>query len=307
MNAITLENLSKSFGFLRRKRVQAVKNLTLEIESGQVYGLLGRNGAGKTTTIRMMLDLVRPDTGSVHIYGKHVRHQHEVLQRVGAQVEGANFYNFLTGRRNLEVLALVTNMDNPQARIDELLAQMGMTERARRLVRGYSTGMKQRLGLAAALLHDPDLIILDEPTNGLDPQGIQEIRYFIRDLVDKQGKTVLLSSHLLGEVEQICDRVAIINQGELIREGKVSELLSEQIKLHVEAAPLDQAHALLSPHWTCHLNTSALIVDAGRDDAPHVIAKLVENQIKVYEVMRHRQSLEEYFLSVTQGDASELS
>lgn len=297
MSAIRIENLSKSFGFF--KTIHAVKNLSLEIEAGQVYGLLGRNGAGKTTTIRMLLDLVRPDEGNVYIYGKHVRREHDVLRRIGAQVEGANFYNFLTGRRNLEVLALVTNMENPQKRIDELLALMGMTERSKRYVKGYSTGMKQRLGLVATLLHDPDLIILDEPTNGLDPQGIQEIRYFIRELVDKYGKTVLLSSHLLGEVEQICDRVAIIDKGELVREGRVSDLLSDQVKISVEAEPFDQALQILSQHWTCHKNARALIVDAGREDAPQIVAQLVEHQVKVFEVQRHRQSLEEFFLSVT--------
>lgn len=297
MSAIRIENLSKSFGFF--KTIHAVKNLSLEIEAGQVYGLLGRNGAGKTTTIRMLLDLVRPDEGNVYIYGKHVRREHDVLRRIGAQVEGANFYNFLTGRRNLEVLALVTNMENPQKRIDELLALMGMTERSKRYVKGYSTGMKQRLGLVATLLHDPDLIILDEPTNGLDPQGIQEIRYFIRELVDKYGKTVLLSSHLLGEVEQICDRVAIIDKGELVREGRVSDLLSDQVKISVEAEPLDKAMQILSQHWTCHKNARALIVDAGREDAPQIVAQLVEHQVKVFEVQRHRQSLEEFFLSVT--------
>ncbi len=303
MAAIRIENLSKSFGWF--KKVQAVKNLSLEVEAGQVYGLLGRNGAGKTTTIRMILDLVRPDDGNVYIFDKHVHREHRVLRNVGAQVEGANFYNFLSGRRNLKVLALVGNLDNPEPRIDELLERVGMTERSQRRVKGYSTGMKQRLGLAAALLNNPNVVILDEPTNGLDPQGIQEIRFFIRELADKHGKTVLLSSHMLGEVEQICDRVAIINKGVLIREGAVRELLSDQTRLQVEAEPLETALQVLSPHWGCRKNTRSLTIDASREDTPHVISKLVENYIHIFEVTRQRQTLEDFFLSVTGAEENE--
>ncbi|MBZ0305241.1 MAG: ABC transporter ATP-binding protein [Anaerolineae bacterium] len=303
MTAIRIENLSKSFGWL--KKVEAVKNLSLEVETGQVYGLLGWNGAGKTTTIRMILDLVRPDEGDVFIFDKHVHREHSILNKVGAQVEGANFYNFLSGRRNLKVLALTGNMDNPEPHIDELLELVGMTERSRRRVKGYSTGMKQRLGLAAALLNNPKLVILDEPTNGLDPQGIQEIRFFIRELADKHGKTVLLSSHMLGEVEQICDRVAIINKGVLIREGAVRELLSDQTRLQIEAEPLDTALQTLSPHWTCRKNTRSLTVDASREDTPQVISKLVENHIHIFEVTRQRQTLEDFFLSVTGAEDNE--
>src|SRR5690606_7456231 len=149
------------------------------------------------------LDLIRPNQGDVFLFGKHVRRERSVLSRVGALVEGAAFYNFLTGWRNLEVLALTANLDISRAEIDRMLADLEMLERSKRPVRGYSTGMKQRLGLAAALLGNPDLVILDEPTNGLDPQGIQEVRRFIRELADKHGKTVFLSSHLLNEVEQV--------------------------------------------------------------------------------------------------------
>ena len=246
--AIRIHNLSKTFG-RRRKRIEAVKHVTLEIPVGQVYGFLGPNGAGKTTTIRMLLDLIKPTEGEVTIFGKHVRHEHGVLRRVGAIVEGAAFYNFLTGRRNLEVLARTANEFDPR-RIDALLEQVGLAHRAHQRVKGYSTGMKQRLGLAAALLSDPDLLILDEPTNGLDPEGMHEIRQFIRSLADDHGKTVFLSSHLLGEVEQVCDRVAIINLGEIVREGVVAELLEGKSRLRVEASPLDRAAAVLSEHWT---------------------------------------------------------
>ena len=301
--AIQIDHLSKSFGWRASKRVQAVKNLALEIKAGQVYGFLGPNGAGKTTTIRMILDLVRPNSGDVYLFGKHVRREREILSRVGSLVEGALFYNFLTGRRNLEVMALTSNLEVSTQEIDRLLAQVELTERSRRKVKGYSTGMKQRLGLAAALLGNPDLIILDEPTNGLDPHGIQEVRRFIRDLADKEGKTVFLSSHMLNEVEQVCDRVAIINKGELIREGRVSELLESQTLTRVEAEPLEKATAILSEHWTVSPDgKNGVIIDATRRDVPQVVEKLVENEIKIYQVTTQHQSLEEYFLSVTEGD-----
>jgi ABC-2 type transport system ATP-binding protein len=298
--AIHIENLSKSFG-RGKKRIQAVKNLNLEVQTGQVYGFLGPNGAGKTTTIRMLLDLIHPTLGDAYIYGQHVRRQHGVLRRVGAIVEGATFYNFLSGRRNLEVLARTGDRYEP-ARISELLEQVGLTGRANQRVKGYSTGMRQRLGLAAALLHDPDLLILDEPTNGLDPSGMHEIRLFIRELVEKHGKTVFLSSHLLGEVEQICDRVAIINMGEIVREGSVTELLAGKSELRIEASPLEKAAEVLREHWTVTANTQWLNVAAERDDTPQVVRCLVENDINVYQISSQRQSLEEYFLAVVQEE-----
>lgn len=298
--AIRTEGLTKTFGRRKRKRIVAVNDLSLEVKRGQVYGFLGPNGAGKTTTIRMLLDLILPTAGSAFVYGRHVRREHGVLRRVGALVEGAAFYNFLTARRNLEVLARTANQYD-SARIDMLLKQVGLSHRADQRVNGYSTGMKQRLGLAAALLTNPDLLILDEPTNGLDPSGMHEIREFIRRLVDEEGKTVFLSSHLLGEIEQVCDRVAIINMGEIVREGAVADLLAGKSYLHVEASPLDRAAAILGEHWTVSVNGGhSLIVNALREDVPHVIRQLVQHNIDVYQVASQRQSLEEYFLAVVQ-------
>ncbi len=299
--AIRITNLSKTFG-RRRKRIEAVKHVTLDIPVGQVYGFLGPNGAGKTTTIRMMLDLIRPTEGDVTIFGQHVRREHGVLRRVGAIVEGAMFYNFLSGRRNLDVLARTANDLNPQ-RIDALLEQVGLAHRADQRVKGYSTGMKQRLGLAAALLGDPDLLILDEPTNGLDPEGMHEIRQFIRSLADDHGKTIFLSSHLLGEVEQVCDRVAIINLGEIVREGMVSDLLEGKSRLRVEASPLDRAAAVLGERWAVSSNGQWLTIDATREDAPYLVRRLVEQGVDVYQVASQRQTLEEYFLSVVREEA----
>lgn len=301
--AIRMEQLTKVFGRREKKRIVAVNHVSLEIKTGQVYGFLGPNGAGKTTTIRMLLDLIRPTMGDATIFGRHVRREHDVLRRVGAIVEGAAFYNFLTGRRNLEVLARTANQYNPE-RIDMLLEQVGLSKRANQRVKGYSTGMKQRLGLAAALLTDPDLLILDEPTNGLDPSGMHEIRAFIRNQVDEHGKTVFLSSHLLGEVEQVCDRVAIINVGEIVREGTVGDLLAGKSTLRVEAAPLDKAAQVLAEHWPVTSNMQHLILDAPREDAPHVVRQLVKHDISVFHVAAQRQTLEEYFLKVVQDETA---
>ncbi len=293
--AIRLENLSKVYG--RRKRVRALHRLNLEVHSGQVYGFLGPNGAGKTTTIRLLLDLIRPTEGAAYIYGQHVRREHSVLRRVGAMVEGAAFYPFLSARRNLEVLARNANCYDAE-RIERLLEQVGLAEVAKRRVKGFSSGMKQRLGLAAALLTDPDLLILDEPTSGLDPGGIHEVREFLRRLVDEEGKTVFLSSHLLSEVEQVCDRVAIINQGEIVREGAVAELLSAHHRLRVEATPPQKAAALLGEHWLVMSVDGALLVEVPHEDVPHVVRALVQGGCDVFAVTPQRQTLEEYFLAV---------
>ncbi len=300
-HAIRIENLAKTFG-RGKKRVEAVRHINLEVQAGQVYGFLGPNGAGKTTTIRMLLDLIRPTTGSVYLFGRSVRHNPEILRQVGALVEGATFYPFLTGRRNLEVLARTSDCYDP-ARVNLLLEQMDIADRADRRVNGYSTGMKQRLGVAGALLSDPALVILDEPTNGLDPAGIQEMRVFIRDLVDKQGKTVFLSSHLLSEVEQVCDRVAIINEGQIVREGTVADLLAGKAQLRIEAAPLERVVTALGEKWKAVPNGESVTIDASRNDVPHIVRKLVEHGLDIYQIADQRQTLEEYFLSVTQSEA----
>ncbi len=218
---IQLIDLHKHFG-----RVRAVDGLSLQVNPGECFGFLGPNGAGKTTTISMMLGLLRPTQGKVVLLGQEVTPQQTaVLRQVGALVGAPDFYPYLSGRENLRLLArLYPEVDD--RRVDEVLAQVGLApEAARRKVKGYSTGMKQRLGLAAALLHRPRLLILDEPTSGLDPIGMAEMRTLLRQLAD-QGVTVFLSSHLLHEVEQVCDRVAILNRGRLVALGPVSELLS---------------------------------------------------------------------------------
>ena len=295
--AIQLNNLRKTFG-RRKRKVAAVRGIDLTVPAGLVYGFLGPNGAGKSTTIRMIMDLIRPSAGEALVYGRNVQKDHAILRRVGALVEGAAFYGFLTGRRNLEVLARTGGAYDAR-RIQTLLEQVGLADRADRLVKGYSTGMKQRLGLAAALLNDPDLVILDEPTNGLDPAGIQEMRGFIRDLADEQGKTVFLSSHLLGEVEQVCDRVAIINQGEIVSEGRVADLLAGQSSLLLDVGEVERATAVLQSRWQVSANGKWLAVMAGRTETPELVQLLVAQNVAIYEIRHQQQSLEQFFLDVT--------
>jgi ABC-2 type transport system ATP-binding protein len=297
MFAIEFNNLVKIFGS-GKKQVTAVKDLNLQIAAGQVYGFLGPNGAGKTTTIRMMMDLIRPTHGSVQILRHESRHP-ATLKRVGALVEGPAFYGYLSGRDNLRVLAHTRGCYADQ-RIDDLLKQVDLAKAADRKASSYSLGMKQRLGLAAALLHNPDLVILDEPTNGLDPAGILEMRTLIRDLAVQQGKTVFISSHLLNEVEQICDRVAIVSKGEIVREGPVQALVAGASRLRVDAHPPDGVAAALGNQWPIQMNGSrAIYVQATRADVPMINQRLVAAGLQVYELTLEKQSLEDYFLAVT--------
>lgn len=305
--AIRFDNLSKTFGN-RNKPVYAVRKLNLEIEAGQVFGFLGPNGAGKSTTIRMLLDLIRPTAGRAFLYGQPVDFRSGVLARVGALVEGAQFYDFMNGRDNLAALARTAGRYDAN-HINLLLDQVGLTDRAGRRVGTYSTGMKQRLGIAAALLGDPDLLILDEPTNGLDPAGIQEMRKFIRSLTDDQGKTVFLSSHLLAEVEQVCDQVAIIHRGELLRAGRVNDLLqASQGELRLEVGEPHRACQILSSNWTlldappdqaAPPQRDWLTLAAHADESPHIVRALAAAGIDVFQVVVRRQSLEEFFMAVT--------
>jgi ABC-2 type transport system ATP-binding protein len=305
--AIRIEKLRKTFG-KGKAEVEAVKDLNLEIEPGQVYGFLGPNGAGKTTTIRMLMGLIRSSAGKAEIFGRNVRAA-GALKRAGALVEGAAFYGYLSGRGNLEVLARTADDYRPE-RIQALLEHVGLADRAGQPVGGYSMGMKQRLGVAAALLGDPDLVVLDEPTNGLDPAGIREMRGFIRSLARERGKTVFISSHLLNEVEQTCDRVAIIHKGEMIREGPVARLLAEKASnLRIQAEPVEQAEQALGERWKTSRESVPgeslpwLSVEAPPQDGPRVIEWLVQKGIRVHQAVIRRPTLESYFLAATRGSA----
>ena len=296
---IALTDLSKTYG-RRGRGVQAVRHVTLSVQPGEVYGFLGPNGAGKSTTIRMLLGLIAPSGGSVRLFGEELAGNSAVLRRVGSLVDGGAFYPFLSGRRNLEVLARTHG--GGEERIEMLLDQVGLARDAKRKVKGYSTGMRQRLGVAAALLNDPDLVILDEPVNGLDAAGIQEMRGLVRSLAADRGKTVFLSSHLLHEVQQICDRVAIISNGEIVRESTIDDLLRHEEGLRVEATPPDVAEAALATRWAVRRDGEALIVAAPASEAPEVVRRLVGAGADLFRISPDQRNLEEVFLSITQPE-----
>jgi ABC-type multidrug transport system ATPase subunit len=279
-------------------RIVAVDSLTMRVRRGEVYGFLGPNGAGKTTTLRMLLGLVRPTSGSALVLGAPPGSP-ESLARVGALIESPTFYPFLSGRDNLGVLARYAG--TPESRIESVLEEVDLASRAGDRFATYSLGMKQRLGIAAALLKDPELLILDEPTNGMDPAGMAEMRGFIRTL-GRGPRTVLLSSHLMTEVEQVSDRVAVISKGTLVREGTVDELRGRE-SLWVRAEPLEAAERVLERirgvEQVARLD-GGLRVAADPAAAPTINRALVEAGIEVGELRPERDSLEKIFLELTQ-------
>lgn len=297
-SVIRLDNLSKTY-HQGKKPIYAVKQLSLEVSPGQVYGFLGPNGAGKTSTIRMLLNLIYPTSGQVYLFETALNEAGTILrEKVGALVEEATFYPFMSGYDNLRVLAQMNGNDDKQ-HINKILDMMGMRDFANRKTKNYSTGMKQRLGVASALLNNPDLLILDEPTSGLDPKGIQEMRAMFQHLAHNEGKTIFLSSHLLHEIEQSCDRVAIIQDGSLLQEGKVSDLLGNESIVSIVANPADKAKAILDVNFTVKIVDNALEIKAKKQEIPVIVQLLVSNEIAIYEVSAKRQTLEDLFLEVT--------
>jgi ABC-2 type transport system ATP-binding protein len=275
----------------------AVDDVSLSVRSGEVYGFLGPNGAGKTTTLRMLLGLVRPTAGQVRLFGRAPATA-GYLARVGALIEGPGFYPYLSGRENLRVLARYGGA--PRARVEAVLELVDLAGRAKDRYGTYSMGMKQRLGVAAALLKDPRLLILDEPTNGLDPAGMADMRTLVRRL-GASGCTVLLSSHLLGEVQQTCDRVGVINAGRLVAESTVAELRGAAA-LRVVADPLDRAAArarALVGDSAVRVDGTALEVDVPPERAAWLNAELVADGIAVSELRLAERDLEKVFFELT--------
>jgi ABC-2 type transport system ATP-binding protein len=296
---ITTRRLTKRYG----NDVVAVADLDLSVRRGEVYGFLGLNGAGKTTTLRMLLGLIRPTSGTA-VVAEHRPGDPAGLAQIGSLVESPAFYPYLSGRENLRVIATYAGV--PQSRVDPALEEVELLDRGKDRFGTYSMGMKQRLGVAAALLKEPELMILDEPTNGLDPQGVVEMRSLIRRL-GTGSRTVLLSSHLLSEMEQVCDRVGIIRQGRLVREGTVDELRGEPA-VTVRATPLDAARRTLEQMVGAAAVTAVdgtLRIAANPESAADINAKLVEAHIRVSELRPAERSLEEIFLKVTrEGEAA---
>src|SRR5947208_8322902 len=297
-------NLSKQYG----KRL-AVDNLNLEVHRGEIFGFLGPNGAGKTTTIRMALGLIAPTSGSVEILGQDVfEHRARVLPHVGALVETPALYTYLSGRNNLRAVASVLG-GVPKARLDAVLDLVGLGIRQKDRVRTYSLGMKQRLGVAMALLQDPDVLILDEPANGLDPAGIVEMRDLMHRLA-AEGKTVFISSHLLGEVQQICTRVAIIHLGKLVTESSIEELISGQGEYTVKLEHANEALALIQKQpWGrgARLDASgALVTLAPEGRGRDLNLFLVNAGFAPDTLMQTTQDLEQVFLSLTNSGTGEI-
>jgi ABC-type multidrug transport system ATPase subunit len=293
LNLVETRGLTKQYG----AGVLAVQNLNLTIRKGEVYGLLGPNGAGKTTTLRLLTGLIRPTSGAATVAGGRPGSAAS-LARLGAMIESPAFWPYLSGRDNLRVLARYCNI--PDKRVGEVLAEVAMTEVAGRKLATYSTGMKQRLGVAAVLLKDPALLILDEPTNGLDPQGMVEFRNLIKE-IGQGERTVLLSSHLLSEVQQICTRVGVIRRGTLVAEGTIEELRGGT-QLVVRAEPVDQARRILEQvvgagNVTVRDGVFSLKVDMSQTAS--IARSLVTGGVDLTELRPAERSLEDVFIELT--------
>ena len=281
----------------------AVDRLSLEVGRGDIYGFLGQNGAGKSTTIRMILGLVRPTSGRIRLLGHEMtKHPHRALARTGAIVEAPAFYENFSGRENLRMLSALSG-GAEKKRIAEVLEMVDLTERAADPVRVYSHGMRQRLGIAQALLPAPEFIILDEPTDGLDPDGIRQTRLLIKRMQEELGLTVMLSSHLLHEVEQLCNRIAIIDSGRLLFEGTVESLLAQDQIVRLGVDRVEEAFQLLAgdPALSVTRNGAQFLhFKAAAEQIPRINQMLVERGFRVMELTPERETLEQVFLRLTQ-------
>ena len=292
---ITTENLSKEYDGVYR-----VQDLDIRVKEGDIYGFLGPNGAGKSTTMKMLLGLVKPTSGTIEIMGKlfNEKNRKGILQSVGSLIEAPSYYGHLTGRENMELIRRL--LDLPQKNIDEAIYIVRLENQMEKKVKNYSLGMKQRLGIAMALARKPKLLILDEPANGLDPAGIEEIRELIKTLPSKYGMTVMISSHILSEIDQMATIIGIINQGSLIFQERMS-VLDEQRKPQILLKTSDDETAYrllvkLNPQRTLDgLQLGALT----NEQTGAVVRELCSNNLSVYRVEEHRESLEEIFLTLT--------
>lgn len=298
---IHLRQLTKVFG--RRKAVDA---LDLHVPRGQIFGLLGHNGAGKSTTIGMLLGQVWPTSGSAEVCGHDVaRHRSRALARVGAIFETPVFYDYLSGRRNLQILSTYT-APTPESRLREVLDWVGLSGREGARVQTYSHGMRARLALAQALLPGPELLILDEPTNGLDPEGIHEMRETIRRLHQELGLTILLSSHLLGEVEQLCSRIAVVHQGRKVFDGDLADTRRREERVRLEVDRFDDAsRSLLADGWISGIDDDGLVVLAAGRTVPALVRHLVGLGFEIHGVAHERQTLESFYLSLVKAARAE--
>ncbi|EOP72673.1 ABC transporter ATP-binding protein [Bacillus cereus] len=294
---VQTEDLTKTYG-----AVNSVNQLQMQVGKGEIYGFLGPNGAGKTTTIRMLLGLIKPTTGNIKVFNRDLKtNRIDILREVGSLVESPSYYGHLTGHENLEVIRQMLQV--PKKNIDEVLRIVRLEKQKDKLVKQYSLGMKQRLGIAMALLGNPKLLILDEPTNGLDPAGIQEIRELIKQLPKQYDMTVVISSHLLNEMDQIATQVGIINSGQLIFQDKIEVLRKKsQASMKIRVNDVVKAHQILEQHQI-HLGLEGdCLVTYQQEDhlISHINHLLVQQNISVYRIEEEKHTLEEIFLSLTE-------
>ena len=298
MSVIKVQNISKHFGSLK-----AVDDLSFEVHPGQVFGFLGQNGSGKSTTIRMLLSLIHPTSGQIEIFGKRIEKDREaILEQVGAIIERPDLYPYLSAREHLELFAKVRKQKIGEADINTTLEKVGLAHRAKDKVQTFSLGMKQRLGIGIALVHNPSLIILDEPTNGLDPQGIADIRQLIQYLAKEEGKTVLVSSHLLSEIEQVANQILIIHQGKKMVEGVTKELLDPEKRI-VQIKTTDDANALkviAAGRFSNYLlpRGEGVYLKIPTREIPLLNQSLVKAEVALLGI-ETKNSLEDYFLQIT--------
>ena len=299
---IESKNLTKQYGSQK-----SVADLNIHVKRGRIYGLLGRNGAGKTTTMKMLLGLTKPTSGEVKIWGKSLQgNEKKLLPRIGSLIESPGFYPNLTATENLRIFAALRGVPNSHA-IKDALDLVGLPYKDKKLFSQYSLGMKQRLAIALAVMHDPELLILDEPINGLDPIGIAEVRSFIRELCDARGKTILISSHILSEISLLADDIGIIDHGALLEEESLAELEAKSSK-HIRFTVSDTAQAARLLERTFHENNFSIQDDHNLRlhnlDLPvgKIVTAFVENGLEVSEAHTCEESLEDYFKRVTGGE-----
>ena len=299
MSVIDVRSVTKDF-----KDVKALIDLSFSVPQGKIYGFLGQNGAGKSTMIRILLTLIKPTSGKIEIFGMDLEKcRKQILRKIGAIIEKPDLYKYLTAKENLEIFAVMSGVKVSEKKLMEYLEKVGLIERAKSKVKTYSQGMKQRLGIAIALIHDPELIILDEPMNGLDPQGITDVRNLILHLSREMGKTVFVSSHLLSEMELIADSMLIIDKGKKVVEGKMTDLFDPaETMVELETNNVAEVFEKLRHgdlrEYVFTKRGDYILFKLHRSEVPMMIKKLVQMDIEIISLYS-RHSLENYFLSLT--------
>ncbi len=301
-NELIIKTRNLEFGFDAKHKI--LKNLNLKVERGSIYGFLGPNGAGKTTTIRLLLGLLNDSEKSVQLFGKKLSENRlEIFSKIGSLIEQPSLYEHLSGYHNLKITRQIRNVN--KQRVAEVLRLVKLTDAAHKKVKAYSLGMKQRLGLALALVAEPELLILDEPVNGLDPNGIADIRELLKNINKELGTTIFLSSHLLPEIEKIVTHIGIINMGELLFQGTIDELRnlqSHQSQLHIETSDNKAAFEKLQNIWNIHEDEKALKVNyQSKEQVAQIVRDLIKMDINIYQVVIESKDLEELFLQMTEN------